>query len=74
MPDNILKDTKRDQNKNSTCEQPTSGSFKWFVLVTFIMFSTSLATSWFYVTKDPLSVITGFLTRSYPKNSSRDSP
>ena len=47
MPENVLKDTKSDQNKNSSWEQPTSGPFKWFVLVTFIMFSTSLAMSEF---------------------------
>ena len=44
MPDNELQDTKSDHNK-STCEQPKIGPFKWFVLVTFIMFSTSLAMS-----------------------------
>ena len=45
MPENVLKDTKSDQNKNSSWEQPTSGPFKWFVLVIFIIFSASLAMS-----------------------------
>ena len=44
MPDNELQDTKSD-HKNRTREQPKTGPFKWFVLVTFIMFSTSLAMS-----------------------------
>ena len=31
-------------------------------------------TSWFYKTNDPLTACIGPSTRSYPKNSSRDSP
>ena len=45
MPDKELQDTKNNRNNNNTIETVTSGPFKWFVLVIFIIFSTSLAMS-----------------------------
>ena len=42
MPDE-LQDTTSDQNDNRISEPGTSGPFKWFVLVTYIIFSASLA-------------------------------
>ena len=45
MPDKELHDTKSDQNNKNNFEKMTSGPFKWFVLITFIIFSTSLAMS-----------------------------
>ena len=45
MPYDELQDTKSDQKTKETCEPVTSGPFKWFVLVTYSIFSTSLAMS-----------------------------
>ena len=44
MPDE-LQDTKSDQNDNRISEPGKSGPFKWFVLITYIIFSSSLAMS-----------------------------
>ena len=44
MPDE-LQDTKSDQNDNRISEPGTSGPFKWFVLITYIIFSSSVAMS-----------------------------
>ena len=41
--DGELQDTQSDQNDTKTSEPVSSGPFKWFVLVTFIIFSSSLA-------------------------------
>ena len=39
------KDTKSDLRNNGTSEPVISGPFKWFVLVTYMIFSSSLAMS-----------------------------
>ena len=45
MPDNTLQDTKSQQINNNAFEKLTSEPFKWFVLATYIVFSTSLGMS-----------------------------
>ena len=42
MPDCALHDTQSDQNDTRTSEPGKSGPFKWFVLITYIIFSSSL--------------------------------
>ena len=42
MPDCELQDTQSDQNDTRTSEPGKSGPFKWFVLITYIIFSSSL--------------------------------
>ena len=42
MPDCELQDTQSDQNDTRTSEPGKSGLFKWFVLITYIIFSSSL--------------------------------
>ena len=43
MPDGEVQDTQSDQNDTWTSEPVTSGPFRWFVLVMYIIFSSSLA-------------------------------
>ena len=45
MADGELQHSKSDQNDSRTSRPVTSGPFKWFVLVTYVIFSASCAMS-----------------------------
>ena len=45
MTDSGLQDTRKAENNNGSGDSVSSGPFKWFVLMTYVIFSSSLAMS-----------------------------